>query len=407
MSLTSKQVRDAKPKAKAYVLRDDNPKGLGLRVGTTPASRSGKKPNDEKPRLTWTLDYRNAAGKKRRWTIGTAEAFSLEQARERAKEAQRNIPRGIDPLDEKASGKTRITVSQALDRYLQEYAPSRIELGKLKPRTLRDYTRQIEGNLRPALGDKHVDSVETVHIETMVRDLPPVMRNRVLALASKVFRLCEDWKIRPQHTNPTRGVERASEKERLRILSADEMTALGAALSVLEPETPTTVLAIRLAALTGLRIGEVREMQWRHIDMNSGRVELHDTKTGDRTHTFPTAALALLANAPNIGTYVIAGQKKDSALDYRTINKAFIRVCREAGLEGVRLHDLRRTAMTRAAGRGASVPLLQSLLGHKTSAMALRYVAMSGGEAEGLRAAIGAETASLLEGSLSAKVQRL
>lgn len=407
MSLTAKQVRDAKPGAKAYFLRDDNPKGLALRVGTTAASRGGQSADNEKPRRTWVLDYRNAVGQKRRWTIGTVEAFSLDQARERAREAQRDISRGIDPLDEKAARKARITVSEALDRYLQEYAPKRIELGKLKPRTLRDYTRQIEGNLRPALGDKFVEDIETVHIEAMVRDLPPVMRNRVLALTSKVFRLCEDWKIRPQHTNPTRGVERASERERLRTLNTDEVSALGKALSEIEPEQPKAVLAIRLAALTGLRIGEVRSIQWDDLDMNSGRLELQDTKTGDRMHSLPAPALALLADTPKIGPFVVAGYRINNPLDYRTIGRVFQRACDAAGIKGARLHDLRRTAMTAAARRGASVPLLQDLLGHKTSTMALRYVKMAGDEADQLREAIGAETAALLDGKPSAKIQRI
>ncbi len=320
----------------------------------------------------------------------------MDQARDAAREALRNLAQGIDPLDVKAARKARITVSELLDRYLHEYAPKRLELGKLRPRTIDGYTRQIEGNLRPALGRMIVEDVQSTHVEKMVRDLRPVMRNRVLALTSKIFRLAEDWKLRPQHTNPVRGVERATERERLRTFGPDELSALGKALSSMTDANPWAILAIRLAALTGLRIGEVQSIRWDNLDMKTGRLELPDTKTGARTHTLPAAALGLLADAPNVGPFPVAGKTDRKPLDYRAIGRVFAKACEVAGIEGARLHDLRRTAMTSAARRGASVPLLQDLLGHKTSTMALRYVKMAGDEADQLREAIGAETAALL-----------
>lgn len=394
MGLTVKQVRDAKEKAEVYFLRDDDPAGLALRVGTA-------------GRRTWVLDYRNASARKRRWTIGTAEAFSLDQARDAAREALRGLSQGIDPLDEKAARKARITVSEMLDRYLYEHAPKRLELGKLKPRTVEGYTGQIENNIRPALGEMKVGDVESTHIEKMVRDLPPVMRNRVLAITSKLFRLAEDWKLRDQHTNPVRGVVRATEKERFRTLAPDEITALGRALSEMTEANPYAVLAIRLAALTGLRIGEVRSIRWENVDMKTGRLELPDTKTGARVHTLPAPALGLLSEAIEFGPFAIAGRTEKAPLDYRVVGRVFAKACEAAEIKGARLHDLRRTAMTAAARRGASVALLQDLLGHKTSTMAMRYVKMAGDEADQLREAIGAETAALLEGQPRAEINRL
>ncbi|MGR3492067.1 MAG: tyrosine-type recombinase/integrase [Shimia sp.] len=395
MGLTTRQVRDAKPGTKPIFLRDDDPRGLALRVGP-----DGRK--------SWTLDYRNVSGRKRRWTIGTAEAFSLSQAREAARDAQRGLAAGIDPLDERAARKARITVAELCDRYLSEYAPQRLDLGKLKPRTVHGYKRQIEGVIVPALGAHAVADVTSTHVERMVRKMAPVYRNRVLALTSRLFRLAEDWHLRPQNTNPARGVDRASESERTRILSADELAALGRALSDMDKANPWAILAIRLAALTGLRIGEVRGIRWEDLDMKTGRLELPDTKTGARVHTLPAPALALLADAPEVGPYIIAGKTDRAPLDYSAIRNVFAEARKRAGCETIRLHDLRRSAMTRAASRGASVPLLQDLLGHKTSAMALRYVKMAGDEADRLREAIGSETAALMGGTgASTTVRRL
>ena len=79
----------------------------------------------------------------------------------------------------------------------------------------------------------------------------------MLALVSRFFNLFETWEWRPQHTNPVRGVERAREEARDRVLESGEQASLSAALDRLDEGHPASVAAIRVAALPGLRISEV------------------------------------------------------------------------------------------------------------------------------------------------------
>ena len=131
------------------------------------------------------------------------------------------------------------------------------------------------------------------------------------------------------------------------------VTALGAALARAEKDKPAAVAAIRLAALTGLRIGEVLAMRWEHVDAEHHAVVLPHTKTGRRVHGLPVAALELLNGLPRINGYVFT-TGRDAAITYQTVHTAFATLTREAGLSDVRLHDLRRTVMTSAARAGSA-----------------------------------------------------
>jgi integrase len=223
--------------------------------------------------------------------------------------------------------------------------------------------------------------------------LAPVSANRVRALASKVFRKCEDWGWREQNSNPARGIEKTSEEPRDRTLSGDELAALGSALSTMNANE-SAILAIRLAALTGLRIGEIRAMRWSEIDIDGGYLTLPKSKTGRRTHTLPQAALALLADAKKTGPFVVAGSDPTKPLNGRTIGRVFERACALAAIEGATIHDLRRTIMTQAAATGVSAHLLRDMVGHKTTAMADRYIRRAGEPLTELRERIGAEMAA-------------
>ena len=102
------------------------------------------------------------------------------------------------------------------------------------------------------------------------------------------------------------------------------------------------------------------------IDLSTGRLTLPQTKSGRRTHDLPAPALEVLAEIPRFGPWVFTS-RGSSAIVYRTVRKHFVKIAKAAGIEDVRLHDLRRTIMTRAASSGIGSHVLRDLLGHKTT----------------------------------------
>ena len=383
--LTEKRIRDAKPGPKPRVIWDDTVTGLGVRVFP-----SGVK--------AYVLSYR-VGGRKRLATLAKGGELSLRAARERAAAELVKIRDGeADPLQRRRDGREAPTVAEFVEQFFSIEAPARIKRGRMKAGTVEVYRYQADKHILPAIGKLRLADVRRADIERMVARLPGPSRNRVLALASRLFTLTETWELRDPGSNPTRKVERAREEARDRTLSESELAALAAALREAEPRSPANVAALRFAAVTGLRIGEVLAIRWEHVDFESGRLLLPETKTGRRWHDLPSPALAILAALPRMGNWTFTNNGTAPAT-YKRVRETFARVAAVAGLEDVRVHDLRRTVMTRAALAGVGAHVLRDLLGHKTTAMADRYVRALSNPVREAREQIGADIAAIMEGN--------
>jgi len=385
VSLTAKKVRDAKPSDKTKIVWDGEVKGLGLRI-----TKAGVK--------AFVLSYRSG-GTKRLVTLGRTSEISLNDARDLAGDNLVAIRQGADPLRDRAARMAEPTVRDGAERFTNDYIPNRKAKGRMSATTEREYNRQLEKYILPKIGQRKIKDMSKRDVELLLKPLPPVMANRVCALVSSLFTQFEHWEYRPQHTNPARGIERAVEEERDRTLTETELKALGQALTELDGANPCAILAIRLAAVTGLRIGEIRNMRWADVNFESGALTLPKTKTGRRIHTMPSAALALLADGKRPGDCVISGRDPNNPLDYRSIQRHFAKACRAAGIENARIHDLRRTIMTEAASLGVGAHLLRDFVGHKTTAMAERYARQAGAPLTELRERMGESFGALISGA--------
>ena len=385
MALTERRIRDAKPGPRTAIVWDDQVRGLGVRI-----TRGGTK--------SLILNYR-ARGRERRATLGRVGEISLKDARERAASILAEVRAGgSGPLEARQREREAPTVAALVGRFLRDHASERMANGRLSERTLREYRQQCDAYILPAIGPRRVGDVTKGDVAALVAKLRPVTRNRVLALVSRMFTLAEHWEWRPQRTNPARGIERSREEARDRTLSGDEITALFAALADTEAGSPMAVAAIRVAAVTGLRIGEVLAMRWEHVDLASRRVLLPETKTGKRSHDLPSAALAVLDGLPRVNGWVFAS-RDGSHVNYQTVRSVFRKAAGKAGVPDVRLHDLRRTVMTRAAMAGVGVHVLRDLLGHKTTAIADRYIRAVGNPVREARESVGGEIAAIMAGN--------
>ena len=105
--------------------------------------------------------------------------------------------------------------------------------------------------------------------------------------------------------------------------------------------------------------------------MGRGLLLLPDSKTGRKTIVLNRPALEILKAHRRFGPFVIVGDKPDQP---RTdLKKPWSAVCRHAGLEGVRLHDLRHTFASIGAGASLGLPIVGKLLGHSQPQTTARY----------------------------------
>ena len=358
-NLTEKRIRDAKPGPSTRIMWDAEVKGLGVRI--TPAGAKA-----------YILNYR-VDGRMRRATLARTADTSLHDARERAGRELTAIRNGeTDPLQRRQAALKAPTVAEGLDRFFGEFVERRMADGLMAPRTVRDYRNQADRTVRPALGAMKIASVARHDIEDAVAKRGPVQRNRTVAFLSRLFNTFEDWEWRDPNTNPARRIEKTREQPRDRVLAPSEIQALGAALAGMGD--PFIAGAIRFLLMTGWRTGEALAVRWEHVDFETGAVTLPATKTGRDVRSVGSLALELLDGIDRVhGNPHVFASGRERAVSYATLRRAFLTVCREAGIENVRLHDIRRTVATSAAAHGMSVFMLRDLLHHRTVAMASRY----------------------------------
>lgn len=386
----------------------------------------------------YVLQY-GQAGRDRRITIGRHGIdVTAEQARLEAQRLRGLIATGETPTGKGAKLPEQVTVAELGQRYLDEYA-----IPHKKPSGIAQDRRNLENHIVPLIGKLCVSSLERTDVGRVMRDVAAgktakdektkhqgrrivrggeIVANRVQALVSKMFALAEDWKLRPEGSNPCRGVRRYAEHKVERFLSGDELARLGAALTSeaaravwVSPSAEISsqrrqggtraapIAALRLLLLTGCRVGEVLSLRWENVDLERRLLLLPDSKTGAKPVFLSKAAVNFIGQLPrDAGTeYVFPGDRPGKPIV--SVRKSWERICRTAKINDIRLHDLRHSYASVGAAGGLSLPVIGALLGHSQPSTTARYAHLSASPLHEAADAIGAKILAALDGQRSPK----
>jgi integrase len=292
---------------------------------------------------------------------------------------------GSDPQAEKSRQRASLTVSGLIDAFLDGHG------GKLKPRSRADY-KDLLIKLRAAHGLVKAEGLTRGQVATLHRSMAatPYQANRLVAVTSSLFAWAErQGLVSEGHANPASKIERYKEQARERFLTGEELGRLGDALRANETTDPFAVAAIRLLILTGARLLEILHAKWQNVDIDRGIIFLPDSKTGPKPIYLNAAALTILARLPRLdgNSHIFPGQK-EGAPRFR-LQKPWVAVRRSAGLDGLRLHDLRHSFASIGAGASLGLPIIGKLLGHTQAATTQRYAHLSNDPVRAAAEAIG------------------
>lgn len=388
--LTKRTVDSAKPGAGDVFVWDADLPGFGLKV--TP-----------KGRKVYIVQYRGGGrgSPTRRYTIGRHGApWTVEDARKVAKATLGNVADGGDPQTVKSEERAALTVSQLCNQYLEEGC------GTKKASTLATDRGRIERHIKPLLGRKRVKDLTPNDVRRFLDDVAKgkAARNektrkhglarvtggkgtatRTVGLLGGIMAFAVAEGIRAD--NPVRGVKRFPDRKNERFLSPEELARLGETLTAAEAEgeNKVAIAAIRALILTGCRKSEILSLKWEHVDFQRGYLNLPDSKTGQKIVPLGAPALELLASQARIDNcpYVFPGKakkpKEGKEIESATIGyliglpRVWKRLSARAGLDGVRLHDLRHSFASVGAGAGMGLPVVGKLLGHRDPKTTARY----------------------------------
>jgi integrase len=349
------------------------------------------------------------AGRQRFFTIGAhGKGWTVGTARREAERLLGLIAGGADPAHARDAAKLDPTMNTLFDRYLGEGCANK------KPSTLLRDRSRIDRHLRPLIGQIRLRNVTRATIERLMldvtegrtqRDVRTGPRGRSIvtggagaaiecaALLSSILTFAVRRGLRAD--NPVLGIE-LRRKKRRRYPNADELARIGKTLVEMEQQgaDPCGLTAIRFLCLSGCRKGEALGLQWGHVDFARGVLCLPDTKTGPRDIPIGLPALDLLRTLPRVADNPFVFTGRVSGRPLVGLQKIWERVRTAAGIDDLRLHDLRHGFASVGVNRGVSLALLQGLLGHTSPLTTSRYAHLQTdalrGEADGIAASISA-----------------
>lgn len=274
---------------------------------------------------------------------------------------------------------------------------------KLKPRTLEEQSRIVRRYLNPAFGKLAITAITRADVDAAhaAWKATPRAANHALAVLSSLMNWAEDHGYRPEDTNPCRRVVHYPQNNRERFLQPQELARLGTALEQARRDnlaTPHAIAAIQLLVFTGARLSEILTLRWSYVDLERRALLLPDSKTGQKTIPLNDAAIDILRAMPRFAgnPFVIIGHIHGTHLV--NLQKPWRRIRALAGLDDVRIHDLRHTFASVAVASGGSLPVIGRALGHSQPSTTQRYAHLTDDPVRHLTQATGQRLAQAMEG---------
>lgn len=273
----------------------------------------------------------------------------------------------------------RHTIAQAIDRYRKEILCDKPKnarntesqfkwwIAKIGNFSLADVTPQVVIQCRDELRAGtylHGKKTKKRSGATVIRYMSAL--SHVFTVAMKEWQWIDDNPFRKvSKPRATSGIVRfLSDAERVRLIEACKGSTSTALLDM-----------VVLALSTGMRLNEIRTLQWSNVHLDRGWLTVDETKNGDQ-RGLPLAGYALERltaryAARGLGVeLVFPGQREGHPVE---IKKAWMTALAKAEIKNFRFHDLRHSAASYLAMNNASPVEIAAVLGHRTLQMVKRY----------------------------------
>jgi integrase len=340
------------PASGELLIHDEGAPGLALRMRASGAR-------------TWIV-HNLLGGKATRDTLGDALTLPVIHARRLAASPVSDLSA------ESLALPAHISVADILPRYLT-FGLNR----HWKPSTGRLMTYQAQRHIIPEFGDRPIRDIKSADVMRWHQTLANRTSSERVALStlSGLMRYAEDHGVRPMGSNPCKGLRKKTKSGRGSHLPNSAIRHLWASLEALQTSIPDACDAVRLLLLTGARRQEILGLEWDAI--LGRRAVLEDAKEGPRTIWLNAPAKTILEERRlrSTGKYVFPGRRADRPM--AIMDREWKAIREHAGLQGLRLHDLRHHFAAVGVSNGIDLRMVSELLGHIEIESTLIYAHLS------------------------------
>ena len=292
------------------------------------------------------------------------------------------------------------TMAALLHEWLAHATPS------FSPKTVAVTRMYIEDPIIPALGSMRVSTVTPADLDRFYRQLLEVGRSRgpyapaTIRRVHGIIRRALSQAVRWGWVSHNPALDASPPRVPLQEPKPPEPNQVVKLFRVAAESDPELATFIMLAASSGGRRGELLALRWRNLDLKRGTLNIErgivvvDGQTleqGTKTHQSRRISLdsgtiealcshhLLMTNRAMDARTTIGAEAfvfshaVDGSRPWHpdSTTRAFRRLCQEAGVSGVRLHDLRHYVATRLLAAGVDVRTVAGRLGHRNPSTTL------------------------------------
>jgi integrase len=335
-------------------------------------------------------------GKDRYKTLGPMSHLTLEDARREVLALREQRALGADPMK---PSQDAITFKAFIPLMVAKHLPS------IRQASKRVFLTHFNRDILPVWGNRMLREITPQDVRDVryeMRDKPSYA-NRFLQVLNVIYNKAREWGYTLPQDNPTRYIDRFPETPRMRFLSDEEIRMLGEVLEDWKDQDSAD--AIRMLLYTGARKNEIVKLEWEWVDSEFRWIDYPEgaTKTGGRRMMLSKPAQEILRRRWNelglrdqIEGYSIYAFPNRRGDGWVNLWYQWNKIRSLIGADDVRLHDLRHTYASIAAGLGQSLHLIGGQLGHKTETMTARYSHLSQGVVADATDEVGSRLADLI-----------
>jgi integrase len=336
-----------------------------------------------------------ASGKvrQRQLKIGGYNDISFDKARKTAKRLRSEVVLGGDPLGAKQEKKAVPTFAVLAAQHLAH--------AKGYQRSWESTEGLLRCHLVPRWGPLRLDEIKPQDIanwlaEKRAEGLAPASVEKIRVTFGRSFELARQWGLTGAAINPVRSVPKPKfDNKRERFLTPEQASRLleAAARSL----NPQLFSILHLLLLTGARVSELLNAEWRHVDLDRRAWHIPVTKTGKSRYVpLSQTAVSVIAALPTFAGCPYLIPNPETLKPFVSIKHGWQKVRRDAGLPDLRIHDLRHSAASFMINGGVDLYAVGKILGHADHKSTMRYSHLAN---ETLMRAVEVGAAGLMGGS--------